>query len=175
MALTVHAQLDHHVTAQDALMRSASSWRIDAGLSCQRPVQGVDTTVAAAPEYGPVVLIDTAGCDMEEAGQEGGDSRLNEGEAEAALAHAARLVSLGVAPADIGVITPYSAQVRMQPFIRFWCTMHKWIIARLCECRLVNQVRSEGAKATEAAVDCRESTWGGARCLLAAGCVSNAC
>ncbi|KAK9813817.1 hypothetical protein WJX73_000065 [Symbiochloris irregularis] len=74
---------------------------------------GVDPAAAASPDYGPVALIDTAGCDMEEAGQEGGDSRLNEGEAQAALAHAARLVALGVPAADIGIITPYSAQVSL--------------------------------------------------------------
>lgn len=35
----------------------------------------------------------------------------NEGEAAAALAHAERLIAAGLAPQDIGIITPYSAQV----------------------------------------------------------------
>lgn len=39
------------------------------------------------------------------------ESTLNEGEAEVAIAHAKRLVSSGVRASDIGVITPYAAQV----------------------------------------------------------------
>lgn len=34
----------------------------------------------------------------------------NEGEARAALAHVQRLLDAGLAPGDIGIITPYSAQ-----------------------------------------------------------------
>lgn len=81
-------------------------------LSC-RPVhvQGVDAAAAADSEYGPLLLLDTAGCDMEEASDEVSDSKRNQGEAQVALAHAQRLVALGVAPHDIGIITPYSAQV----------------------------------------------------------------
>jgi len=59
-----------------------------------------------------LALIDTAGCGMEEVAEEGGDSRSNPGEARAALAHAGRLLAAGVAPADVGVITPYNAQAR---------------------------------------------------------------
>lgn len=39
------------------------------------------------------------------------DSTLNEGEAEVAIAHAKRLVESGVGASDIGLITPYAAQV----------------------------------------------------------------
>ena len=67
---------------------------------------------AAAAELGVLALIDTAGCGMEEEAEEGGDSRSNPGEARAALAHAGRLLAAGVAPADVGVITPYNAQAR---------------------------------------------------------------
>lgn len=49
-------------------------------------------------------------CDMEEKKDEE-DSTLNEGEAEVAIAHAKRLVQSGVLPSDIGLITPYAAQV----------------------------------------------------------------
>jgi hypothetical protein len=73
-------------------------------------VQGVDASAAA--ELGVLALIDTAGCGMEEVAEEGGDSRSNPGEARAALAHASRLLAAGVAPADVGVITPYNAQAR---------------------------------------------------------------
>lgn len=40
-------------------------------------------------------------------------SRCNQGEAQAAMAHVQRLLAAGLAPADVGIITPYSAQV--------WC------------------------------------------------------
>jgi len=39
------------------------------------------------------------------------DSTLNEGEADVAIAHAKRLVESGVRASDIGIITPYNAQV----------------------------------------------------------------
>lgn len=49
-------------------------------------------------------------CDMEEKKDEE-DSTLNEGEAEVAIGHAKRLVESGVRASDIGLITPYAAQV----------------------------------------------------------------
>lgn len=49
-------------------------------------------------------------CDMEEKKDEE-DSTMNEGEAEVAIAHAKRLVESGVLASDIGIITPYAAQV----------------------------------------------------------------
>lgn len=49
-------------------------------------------------------------CDMEEKKDEE-ESTLNEGEAEVAMAHAKRLVLSGVQASDIGIITPYNAQV----------------------------------------------------------------
>lgn len=39
------------------------------------------------------------------------ESTLNEGEADIAIAHAKRLIQSGVHASDIGIITPYSAQV----------------------------------------------------------------
>lgn len=57
-----------------------------------------------------LLLIDTAGCDMEEKKDEE-DSTMNEGEAEVAISHAKRLVNSGVQASDIGIITPYAAQV----------------------------------------------------------------
>lgn len=65
----------------------------------------------AAAEQPTLLLIDTAGCDYEEQQEQDGDSRYNQGEAEAALAHVQRLLAAGLVPADIGIITPYSAQV----------------------------------------------------------------
>ncbi|KAF5750201.1 DNA-binding protein SMUBP-2 [Tripterygium wilfordii] len=57
-----------------------------------------------------LLLIDIAGCDMEEKKDEE-DSTMNEGEAEVAMAHAKKLVQSGVQASNIGIITPYAAQV----------------------------------------------------------------
>lgn len=40
------------------------------------------------------------------------ESTLNEGEADVAITHAKRLVQSGVRATDIGIITPYAAQVQ---------------------------------------------------------------
>lgn len=45
------------------------------------------------------------------------DSTLNEGEAAVAVAHARSLVESGVQASNIGIITPYAAQVHMHPCI----------------------------------------------------------
>ncbi|VFQ92452.1 unnamed protein product [Cuscuta campestris] len=64
-----------------------------------------------------LVLIDIAGCDMEEKKDEE-DSTMNEGEALVAITHAKRLVQSGVRASDIGVITPYAAQVLLLKVLR---------------------------------------------------------
>lgn len=64
-----------------------------------------------------LLLLDTAGCGMEEekAGgdAEGGGSRRNEGEAKVVEAHVRALVAAGLPVEDIAVITPYNGQVWM--------------------------------------------------------------
>lgn len=63
-------------------------------------------------EFGPLVLIDTAGCDFEEdETEETEDSKRNKGEAKIALQHCQNLLKSGLNIKDIGIITPYSAQV----------------------------------------------------------------
>ncbi|XP_058072374.1 uncharacterized protein LOC131221204 isoform X2 [Magnolia sinica] len=64
-----------------------------------------------------LILIDIAGCDMEEKKDEE-DSTMNEGEAAVAIAHAKRLVESGVLSSDIGIITPYAAQVVLLRMMR---------------------------------------------------------
>lgn len=59
-------------------------------------------------EEGPLILIDTAGCDM---GDEGDESKLNRGEASIVSEFVKELKECGVN--DIAVITPYSAQVEL--------------------------------------------------------------
>lgn len=58
-------------------------------------------------------MVDTTGCDMFEKRDGEDSSYFNEGEAEAVLAHARELADLGVSQEDIGVISPYSAQVTL--------------------------------------------------------------
>jgi superfamily I DNA and/or RNA helicase len=60
----------------------------------------------------PLWFIDTAGCGYEEETEAEGESKENPLEAEAAARHAEALLAAGVPPGAIGVITPYSAQVR---------------------------------------------------------------
>lgn len=64
-----------------------------------------------------LILVDTAGFEMEEKKDEE-DSTMNEGEATIAIGHALRLVESGVLASDIGIITPYSAQVTYLKVLR---------------------------------------------------------
>jgi ATP-dependent RNA/DNA helicase IGHMBP2 len=60
----------------------------------------------------PLEVVDTAGRGFEEATPEGSDSKLNEQEAALVADEVARVLALGVAPADVAVIAPYDAQVQ---------------------------------------------------------------
>lgn len=74
--------------------------------------EGARTTV-------PVLLfIDTAGCDMEEQRDEDCDSLSNAEEAEIAMKHVKTLCNSGIDMANIGIITPYSAQVNLLRSLR---------------------------------------------------------
>ncbi|GJN24148.1 hypothetical protein PR202_gb11870 [Eleusine coracana subsp. coracana] len=64
-----------------------------------------------------IILIDTTGCDMEEVKDEE-ESTMNEGEAAVSIAHAKLLVESGVHASDIGIITPYAAQVTCLKMMR---------------------------------------------------------
>lgn len=62
--------------------------------------------------------IDTAGCDILESCEEDHDSKYNEGEAELVQIIIRDLLSRGLIPSDIGVITPYRAQVSLLRTLR---------------------------------------------------------
>ncbi|KAG2536803.1 hypothetical protein PVAP13_9NG222100 [Panicum virgatum] len=64
-----------------------------------------------------IILIDTTGCDMEEVKDEE-ESTMNEGEAAVSIAHAKLLVESGVRASDVGIITPYAAQVTCLKMMR---------------------------------------------------------
>ncbi|MGC3999917.1 MAG: AAA domain-containing protein [Anaeromyxobacter sp.] len=65
-----------------------------------------------AIDAAPLELVDTAGRGFEEETPEGSDSKHNPGEAELVVAEVERVLALGVAPAEVAVISPYDAQVQ---------------------------------------------------------------
>lgn len=62
----------------------------------------------------PLLLIDTAGCDVREKEVEDEVSKGNEGEADIVAAHVRALITAGLQPSDIAVIAPYNLQVNIQ-------------------------------------------------------------
>lgn len=99
--------------------------RLQAAEDCARrdlkTLASVDVEAAGIDEdlLRPLVLIDT-GSEMEEKVEEGGESKLNEGEGRVAIECAKRLVSAGLDPSAIGIIAPYSAQVGALSQMRPW-------------------------------------------------------
>lgn len=61
----------------------------------------------------PLLFIDTAGAGFEETVEPDGESRLNAEEAAIVVRRVESLLASGVAPAQIAVISPYAAQVRL--------------------------------------------------------------
>ncbi len=59
-----------------------------------------------------LLLVDTAGCDMMEDQNSEGSYR-NDGEARLVIRHVQKLVEAGVSQSEIGIITPYNAQVQV--------------------------------------------------------------
>jgi superfamily I DNA and/or RNA helicase len=65
-----------------------------------------------AIDEAPLELVDTSGRGFEEAEPEGSDSKVNEGEALLAAREVERVLSLGLSPAEVAVISPYDGQVQ---------------------------------------------------------------
>ena len=61
----------------------------------------------------PLEFVDTAGAGWDEEIEPDGESRLNRGEAEVVCGKVRALLACGLAAADVAVITPYAAQVRL--------------------------------------------------------------
>ncbi|XP_064637243.1 DNA-binding protein SMUBP-2-like isoform X2 [Lineus longissimus] len=61
----------------------------------------------------PLLLIDTAGCDLPELQLPEQISKANEGEADLVAVHVESLISSGVKPETIAVIAPYNLQVEL--------------------------------------------------------------
>ena len=81
-----------------------------------------DTELASLP----LLMIDTAGCDLYELQAQDKESKGNEGEADVVAAHIEGLVESGVKQQDIGVITPYNLQVRIgYVLFLYWIALSK--------------------------------------------------
>ncbi|KAK0051948.1 DNA-binding protein SMUBP-2 [Biomphalaria pfeifferi] len=61
----------------------------------------------------PLLLIDTAGCDVPELNNPEEVSKANEGEVEIVVNRVEELIGYGVKPSDIAVISPYNFQVKL--------------------------------------------------------------
>jgi ATP-dependent RNA/DNA helicase IGHMBP2 len=61
----------------------------------------------------PLLFIDTAGADFEDAQEAEGESRFNKKEAELIAKLVGEYLALGLKSRDIGIISPYAAQVRL--------------------------------------------------------------
>jgi ATP-dependent RNA/DNA helicase IGHMBP2 len=84
----------------------------DGALLASEDARGRTLRSASGAPLGALQLVDTAGCDCDERQEEEGASRDNPGEAAVAMRIVADLISSGaVAADDVGIITPYSAQV----------------------------------------------------------------
>ena len=64
-------------------MKSCASLQPSAALSGN--AQGVSLNDSNRESMGPLLLLDTAGCDMDEQAEEGSGSKFNDGEAEVCL------------------------------------------------------------------------------------------
>jgi superfamily I DNA and/or RNA helicase len=80
------------------------------GAHLLRDLAHVDDTRETAR---PLVYVDTAGAGWEEQRELDGDSLLNPFEAQWVVRYVRRLRQAGLRPADIAVIAPYAAQVRL--------------------------------------------------------------
>jgi superfamily I DNA and/or RNA helicase len=86
--------------------------RADASVAAHRlcELPGVTETELTTT---PIHFIDTAGAGYDEEPEPEGESRLNPREAALVVRKVRDLLDAGVSPRDVGVITPYSAQVRL--------------------------------------------------------------
>ncbi|XP_067137867.1 DNA-binding protein SMUBP-2-like [Centruroides vittatus] len=73
-----------------------------------KDMNGIEVTEETST---PLLLIDTAGCQLYELELEEEESKGNEGEADLVTIHVEKLIKSGIKPEDIAVITPYNLQV----------------------------------------------------------------
>ena len=90
----------------------------DAGLVAHESVVGhlladLSEVERTALTEAPLLFVDTAGAGYDEELEPDGESRRNPREAQWIAAQARLLLEQGVAPGQIGIITPYAAQARL--------------------------------------------------------------
>ncbi len=100
------------------IMRFSSDEFYESKLVCADSVRNhvlhdLPNVVAGALTQTAIRFIDTAGSHCEEQAEVDGDSRENPGEAAYVAGQIAELITAGVLPSEIAVITPYSAQARL--------------------------------------------------------------
>lgn len=73
------------------------------------------TNLSIEEQFPVLLMVDTSGCIMYEGEEDGGGkvSHSNQNEAQIVLLHVLHLISCGVKPSDIGVITPYNGQLEV--------------------------------------------------------------
>lgn len=110
--LTVQYRMHHEI------MKFSSQEFYEDSLSADSTVSGhllKDLPGVAANELTetPIHFIDTAGASYDESLEPDGDSRYNQQEADLVVKKVQALLDSGLSPAEIAVISPYSAQVRL--------------------------------------------------------------
>ncbi|XP_073107835.1 uncharacterized protein [Elaeis guineensis] len=102
----------------------------------QHMLYDLENATKSSSTESTLILIDTTGCDMEEKKDE--DSTMNEGEAAVTITHAKRLVESGVNASDIGIITPYAAQMLsvVANLSMISLLTSQWLFVCVCVCKV---------------------------------------
>lgn len=104
--LQTHKSVEARTLGQLLLLDGATTrTSTTADLSRQQQQEGLE-------DESPLLLIDTAGCNMYESENAAG-SRFNEGEAQIVVQHVRKLMAMGVQQDQIAVISPYNGQVEV--------------------------------------------------------------
>ena len=110
--LTVQYRM--HQAIMDFSSREFYDGQLEADASvCGRVLADLPGVTATPLTQSPVEFIDTAGAGFDEEQEPDGESRRNPGEAEFLARKVRALLEAGLAAADIAVISPYAAQVRL--------------------------------------------------------------
>lgn len=117
-APTLLRRLDTQYRMHAAIMDFSSLEFYDAELAAHQSVEAHRLCDLSGVESNPLTespleFIDTAGAGYEEELEPDGESRRNPREADLVAQTVRSLLEAGVVAADIGVITPYAAQVRL--------------------------------------------------------------
>ncbi len=110
--------LDVQYRMHEAIMEFSSLEFYDATLvaddtAASHLLADLPGVAANALTSAPLEFIDTAGAGFDEEMEPDGQSRLNRREADLVVVKVNALLAAGVAPQQIGVITPYAAQARL--------------------------------------------------------------